>query len=214
MIVFDEIKKLFPAKKYQCGILSQKDTYQLGRALPVNRILWKAIKSSLIILQYTKVACDYSIKPDTEKILRPHFKDILLITLDFKTAAIKAGLASRGYNSLAWNPHFGFDCKITAWGFFEEIVGYQKPRFPEWLPFCKACLKCHQRCPSQAFLGKSIKNFKLDAYKCMSIIDKQVDDFKSIAHSSWNGVPGGVHPHCRICQEQLPCKVRASKIKY
>jgi len=224
MIDFNKIKYLFPRDEYKCGVLSQRDTYQLGRVrlkryyhtvgtllfIPGTKKLWKAIKNSLIILQYNTVAYDYSIKPKTEEILKAYFKDTLLLTLDLKTAAIKAGLASRGYNSLAWSPHFGFNCKITAWGFFEKIVGYQKPQLPEWLPFCKNCSKCQYYCPSKAFFGNSIKDFKFDTDKCESIIGKQVNDFadqNNIVLSMWNGVPGGILNHCRVCQEQSPCKV-------
>jgi len=225
MINFDKIKRLFSIKRYECGVLSQKDTYQLGQIrlkryshtvgtllfLPETKKLWEAIKNSLIILHYNTVVYDYSIKPETEKILRPHFKDILLITLDLKTAAIKAGLASRGYNSLAWSPRFGFNCKITAWGFFEKIIGYKKPRLPEWLPYCKNCLACHRNCPSKAFSGKSIEDFEFDIHKCESIIGEQIDDFvtqNNIAPSMWDGVPGGMPNVCRACQDRLPCKAR------
>ncbi len=224
MVEFNKIKQLFPRDKYQCGVLSQRNTYQLGRVrlkryyhtagtllfIPETKKLWETIKNSLIIMQYNTVAYDYSIKPETEKILRPHFKDILLLTLDLKTAAIKAGLVSRGYNSLAWSPHFGFDCKITAWGFFEKITGYQKPQLPEWLPLCKNCFKCHQYCPAKAFSGNSIKDFEFDTDKCESIIGKQVNNFadeNNIVLSMYNGVPGGIPNHCRVCQEQLLCKV-------
>ena len=233
MIKFNKIKQLFPRDKYLCGVLSQKDTYQLGQVglkcyyhtvgtllfLPETKKLWEAIKNSLIVLQYNTLAYDYNIKPETEKILRPHFKDILLITLDFKTAAIKAGLVSRGYNSLVWSPRFGFDCKITAWGFFEEVIGYQKPRLPEWLPYCKNCLACHHNCPSNAFSGKLIEDFEFDTDKCESIIGKQVNDFavqnkSNLSMRGWYGVPGGIPNHCRVCQDQLPCKVAIhNKIK-
>jgi len=228
MVEFNKIKQLFPKDKYQCGVLSAKDTYQLGQVRlrlrshiagtllfhPRTKKLWKTIKNSLIILQYNTAAYDYSIKSETKKILRLHFRDIILLTLDLKTAACRAGLASRGYNSLAWSPHFGFDCKITAWGFFENIVGYQRPRLPEWLSLCKSCFKCHYSCPAQAFFGNSIKDFKFNIDKCRSVIGKQAYCFaveENIVLSGWNGVQGGIPKFCRVCQEQLPCKVAKHK---
>ncbi len=91
MVEFNKVKQLLPIHKYQCGVLSQKDTFRLGQVrlqayyhtagmllftLETAK-LWKAIKNSLIALQYNTVAFDYSIKPEIESVLRPHFKDIL-----------------------------------------------------------------------------------------------------------------------------------------
>ena len=113
MIEFNKIKRLFPKDRYECGVISGKDTRKLGK-IKLNRYYhsegaiiktketkdeWDKIKSSLIVLQYTDVAFDYNIKPKTKKILKPFSKSIKQLTLDLKTAAIEAGLAIRASNS-------------------------------------------------------------------------------------------------------------------
>jgi epoxyqueuosine reductase QueG len=225
MVEFNRIKQLFPEDKYEIGVLSREETWQLGQskladeyslvgAIPLTSEtgrFWRKIKNSLIILQYSNIAHDYSIKPETQQILVPHFKkNIFLVTIDLKGAAIKAGLGCRGYNNLVWNPKFGFDCKITAWAFCVEIKGYQRPDLPEYLPICNVgCLSCRRACPSQAFSGEKIGEFKFDKEKCKKIIGPQIRQFRqknNLILNAWNGVAGGIK-HCRACQEQSPCKV-------
>lgn len=226
MIEFDKIKQFFPSDKYQIGVLNREETLQLGQVKLVDKYstvgairltseterFWRKIKNSLVILHYTDVAHDYSSKPKTQQILSAHFKKgIFLITIDLMTAAIKAGLGSRGYNKLVRNPKFGFDCKIVAWAFCEEIKGYQRPHLPDYLPICNVkCLRCHRACPAQAFSGGKIGDFKFSKEKCIKIIGPRIRQFsqeKSLIPSGWNGVVGGIK-HCRACQEQLPCKVK------
>ena len=225
MIKFEKIKRLFPEDKYQLGVLSREETCQLGQvkfadaysvvgAIPLTsetERYWRKIKNSLIILQHSDVALDYDIKPKTQQILVLHFeKDIFLITIDLKAAVIKAGLGCRGYNNLVWNPKFGFDCKIVAWAFCEEIRGYKKPYLSEYFPTCNVnCLRCHLACPSQAFSGGKAGEFKFDMRKCVHIIGSEIIQFKKKNHlmpSVWSGTSGGVKI-CRACQEQIECQV-------
>ena len=226
MAQFKKIKAGFPYKTYQIGIINKGETLSLSKvniidrysfvgAIPLTsrtRKYWDRIKNTLVVLQYTAVAHDYSIKPDTEKILSALLKqNYFLIVIDLKRAAMKAGLGSLGFNNLIWSPRFGFDCKIIAWAITEEIRGYKRGYSPAYLPACSGCgLQCHKACPAYAFSGNSIKDFKFDAHKCVKVIGNQIKkQYSDVYHSisGWRGVVGGIN-HCRACQEQIPCKPR------
>ncbi len=218
-IQFIEISQLFDCS-YQLGVLSQGETVELGQ-IPLkgychagrtvifnqkNQDFWMQLKSSLVILHYSDVAYDNTIKPKVSKILFPSFPDAKLITYDFKAAAVKAGLAMRGRNNLVWSTEFGFMCKITALGFKEKIVGYERQNLPERLPQCKNCSICTDACPGMAFAGGEYQR-----EMCESIIGPQVQShllkydrtFRRI-NVPWQGVPGGIKNHCQECQRHCP----------
>lgn len=226
MIKFSKLEKLFPHNQYQLGVLSGKDTYHIAQTklyryyhtagtllfTPQTIRFWKKIKSSLVIVKHTKVACDYGIKEDTQRILDQHFNNIILITLDYKNAAVKAGLGVWGYNGLVWSFKFAFDCKITVWGFLEEIVGYRKPKLPKYLLLCEGCFMCHRACPGQALSRSSIRKFKFFPERCEQIVGPEVKRARrfmgkhDLELSSWRGMRGGISHHCRVCQEQPICR--------
>ncbi|MBN1492818.1 MAG: hypothetical protein JW938_01575 [Candidatus Omnitrophica bacterium] len=225
MIEFKTIKNLFREDIYQIGVLDKEETWRLGRmklklldaystsgVIPLDQgteKYWNKIENSLIIVKYSDVAHDYDIKPKTQNILTAYFKkNIFMIRLDLKEAAVKAGLGCRGYNNLIWNPKFGFDCKIVAWAFCDEIKGYQKPNLPEYLPACNTdCLRCHHACPGHAFSGTTLETFRFDMTKCLAVINNDEVRHEVEARASvFSGVSGGLN-HCRACQEQTKCQV-------
>ncbi|MBD3289256.1 hypothetical protein GF337_10665 [candidate division KSB1 bacterium] len=218
-IKFADISCLFD-NTYQLGVLSQEDTFRLGQ-VPLkgychagrtvifnqkNRDYWMQLESSLVILHCSDVAYDYTIKPKSSNILIPLFPDAKLITYDFKAAAVKAGLAMRGRNNLVWSIEFGFMCKITAFGFKNEIVDYERPELPEWLPQCNDCSICTDACPGEAFVSGE---YQRDL--CESVIGPQVqshlikfDRRYRRTNVPWQGVPGGIENHCQECQRHCP----------
>lgn len=228
MILFEDVKKLF-GDDYQIGVLDGNETYHVGliplkgychagRTVifhPKTREYWQSLQSSLVVMHYCTVAYDYTIKPKSVKIIHKKYPEAKLITYDYKTAAIKAGLAMRGKNTLAWSTEFGFNCKITAFGFTEKIIGYNKPQLPEMLPDCKTCSECIDACPGWAFTdGHFVRE------KCEAIIGPQVKSHVSKLDViyrrlviPWQGIADGIKNHCRVCQTHCPVKVRFQKSK-
>lgn len=228
MIRFEEIDQLF-GDDYQVGVLDARATYKTGQ-IPLKgychagrtvifhqktQAYWRSLQSSLVVMHYSKVAYDYTIKPKSVKILQQKFPQVKLITYDYKTAAIEAGLAMRGNNTLAWSTEFGFDCKITAFGFTEKIIGYEKPKLPATLPDCEYCSICIDACPGCAFANRVF-----DREKCESVIGPQVKSYVSKLDPvyrrlviPWQGVAEGIKSHCRVCQSLCAVKGRYQKTR-
>jgi|GEM_PF-6844862 len=219
MINFSDIKELFD-DRFQLGVLNSEETIRIanirlkgyshaGRTIiftPKTQKYWRQFKSSLVILQFSDIAYDYTIKPTVEKIINAKYTNTSLITYCFKSAAIEAGLAIQAKNNLVWSTKFGFNCKITALGFRDDIIGYNKQVLPNFFPNCKDCIRCISACP-----GDALKNDTFNRDNCESIIGPQVQShlirYDKIYRRTvipWEGVAGGIKEHCRVCQEKCP----------
>ena len=168
-------------RDYQVGYLSRAqldhlltnevfyyDNFAAHTVLPEEQSYFRTIKGVLIVIAYSPAAYDYTVKKRAADALlgtlgpgdRP-------ITINFKAAALLAGMGMRGYNTLVWSTRFAFDCKILAFGLSQKL-DYRAPTLPEYLPICADCLLCHQNCPGRAFDLESEERFAPE--KCSEII--------------------------------------------
>jgi len=153
------------------------------------RELFPALKSIIVLIHFTPVACDYKVEEIAielgsllwEKLgLKTHIinkngkvdRDNLVGTewgassirydrlILLKELAYYAGLGQYGKNTLLINPRFGSDFKIQAL-FTEERLKYDSPMASRKYPNCKDCNQCIELCPGQA-----LRPHKIDPLKC------------------------------------------------
>jgi epoxyqueuosine reductase QueG len=83
--------------------------------------------------------------------------------INYKNAAIKAGLGKRGKNTIVINPVFGTRLRFAALKIdaFVETTG---DNADEGSPFCQACSVCINECPASILEPHQM----LDASKCLA----------------------------------------------
>jgi ferredoxin len=98
-------------------------------------------------------------------------KDWIPVYINFKEAAIQAGLGVRARNSLVYSYKFGFDCHVTAIMHFSKIenVPTNKRVNKKLWPRCTDCYDCVNACPVQAIHAKE-EPYWLDGSKCDKFI--------------------------------------------
>ena len=119
-------------------------------------------------------------------------KDWIPIYINFKEAAIQAGLGVRARNSLVYSYKFGFDCHITAIMHFSKITNIpnNKRVNKKLWPRCNGCYDCINACPVKAIHAKE-EPYWLDSSKCDNFIGvgehKRIPSVKTFWHKN-------VHP--------------------
>jgi len=193
-----------------------------GAAKRAQYALWKRIKSALVLVRRSLISLDYSLYIEADEILQRRFPhprggdltarrfatDRLSIRhlhylhkeapwvpvyFDFKSAAILTGLGVRANNSLVHSYRFGFDCKICAFGFKEEIVGYEKEINLGTLDLCEGCTDCMDNCPAGAIHCDGNVRW-LDAPAC---------DRMFFSGCPSRGVPGVVDTYHKCIEPEL-----------
>ncbi len=243
-IMFSDLKSLFDESLFDISILTPSETlYIVNNPLkiifqPVGLLYdektdftWRQLKTILVCVYHTSLAFDYSQYERANEVLANAIdpKSYIPVFFDFKLAAIFAGLGVKAKNGLMYSRKFGFDCKICAYGFFNEIVGCQKTVDKGYLSSCEGCTDCAEKCPSGAINNRE-EPFYLDKMLCESIVIEQtrkyliknsfppVDPEATFISTDWTkygfefqhgmlyqeGKPCPI-PICRICQELPKC---------
>ena len=188
-INYHEIVSLFSEDKWDLGIL--KDT-------PYKKVLNKPVKAAchfrgemmtnrlqapyqsnntIILARASEVAADYSLYEEANQILKKYIDDnkCIQIYLNFKEAAIYSGIGVRAKNSLIYNKKFGFQCKLCAFTFLDEIVNYPEPQINEdLLDICDGCTDCITNCPAKAIYEDFIDGNACDTFVGVGNSDKQI----------------------------------------
>ena len=179
---FSTIQKLFPSKDWDVGLLTKeqlkivancpiKGNYQIGRETHsdfTNGIHFKRIVNTIVLVKHTIDSFDYTLYEEASKILvENELKGWFPIYTNYKEAQILSGLGVRAKNSLVYNYRFGFDSKICAIGFDEEITEPPTNRRinKKYWQRCKGCDDCAIACPVGAIHNKE-EPYWLDGSKC------------------------------------------------
>jgi len=93
------------------------------------------------------------------------------IYINFKEAALRAGLGVRARNSLIFSYKFGFDCHIAAFAFNKPIVDVptNKRHNKKLWSRCRNCDDCVKACPVGAIHGNE-EPYWLDSTLCDNFI--------------------------------------------
>jgi Pyruvate/2-oxoacid:ferredoxin oxidoreductase delta subunit len=193
-ISFNTIKELFPAEHWDIGVLDEEKflncvnkpikykahnygvdyTNQLHFD-PNNRPITNAI-----VLARQGHTWDYTFYDEAVEIAKqlPTEKWRPLY-LNFKEAAILAGIGVRAKNTLIYSYKFGFDCHISIIGFLDKIVDVptnKRVNNKLWSR-CNGCEDCIVNCPANA-IKTSFNEHWLDGSACDNFIT--LNDHSSI----------------------------------
>lgn len=164
-IDYNKISNLFPEDKWDIGILKDilykkvlnkpvKAACHFSGEMMTNRLQAPYQSNNTIVLARTsEVAADYSLYEEAKKNLKNYIEDnkCVQVYLNFKEAAIYSGIGVRAKNSLIYNKKFGFQCKLCAFTFLDEIINYPEPIINEGLlDICDGCSDCMINCPAKA----------------------------------------------------------------
>ena len=182
MITFSSIQKLFSSEEWDVGLLT-KEQLKIVSYYPIkwktqldkdihmdftNDIHFRGIVNTIVLVRNTSKAFDYSLYDEAFQILVDSgLKEWGPIYTNFKEAQILAGLGVRAKNSLVYNYKFGFDSKICAVGFKEEITEPPTNRRinKKYWQRCKGCDDCAIACPVGA-IHNTEEPYWLDSGKC------------------------------------------------
>lgn len=166
MIDFNTIKNLFPENEWDMGVLSGisyrkvmnkpiKALCHFKGELVTNRLQSPRfdIENAIVFARTSTVGSNYSLYLEAEDYLKPYIDSDVCeqIYTNFKEAAILSGVGVRAKNSLIYNKKFGFQCKLCAFTFYDEIVNFPKVKANEGLlDLCDGCNDCIVNCPANA----------------------------------------------------------------
>ena len=155
MITFSSIQKLFSSEEWDVGLLT-KEQLKIVSYYPIkwktqldkdihmdftNDIHFRGIVNTIVLVRNTSKAFDYSLYDEASQLLVDSgLNEWGPLYTNFKEAQILAGLGVRAKNSLVYNYKFGFDSKICAVGFKEEITsffGVLKTQTEKWIEILK-----------------------------------------------------------------------------
>ena len=179
---FSYIEKLFPLEEWDVGLLTKEQLKfvayspikwksQLGKEVHsdfTNDLHFKNLVNTIVLVKHSIDSFDYSLYKDASEILLENELDNWSpIYTNFKEAQIQAGMGVRAKNSLVYNYRFGFDSKICAIGFNEEIIEPPTNRRinKKYWQRCKGCDDCAIACPVGAIHNKE-EPYWLDSSKC------------------------------------------------
>lgn len=164
-IDFKDIVELFPEDEWDIGILKGisykkvlnkpvKAACHFKGEMLTNRLQAPYQENNTIVLaRSSDVAADYSLYEEASWYLRKFINndECRQVYLNFKEAAILSGLGVRAKNSLIYNKKFGFQCKLCAFTFLDEIINFPDPIVNEGLlDLCEGCYDCIDHCPAKA----------------------------------------------------------------
>jgi len=160
-ISFDEISSLFDSKFWDVGIISSEQLLQCGH-MPIKRkmhpygidytndIHYYKLSNTIILIKDGHT-WDYTHYDESVHIMEKSrfVNNWYPIYINFKEAAIMAGLGVRARNSLVYSYKFGFDCHIAAIKFDNEIIDLPKNRRinNKMWKRCEGCDDCRKACP-------------------------------------------------------------------
>lgn len=179
MIDFNEIKELFPEDIWDMGVLSGinyrkvinkpvKALCHFKGELVTNRIHSpETIENAIVFARASDVGSNYSLYLEAEDLLKPYIDSGVCeqIYTNFKEAAIMSGVGVRAKNSLVYNEKFGFQCKLCAFTFYDEIVNVPDKKIDQGLlDLCDGCDDCIVNCPANAIHEDFIDSRSCDVF--------------------------------------------------
>lgn len=183
-ISFKKIKKLFPKKTWDVGVISAEDLKQCsnfpikvhfhhtGRDYVTGTGIHFGRFTNCIVLVCKGDTWDYSFYKEAARILKDNnITRAFPVYTNFKEAAILAGVGVRARNSLIYTYKFGFDAHICAFGFMDEIIDIptnKRKNFKMWRR-CKGCDDCAKACPAGAIHNES-EPYWMDSTACENFI--------------------------------------------
>lgn len=188
-INFTDIKNRFADELWDVGILNGSE-YKKVLNSPVKaachfkgEMLTNRLQApyqsnnTLVLARYSEVAADYSLYEEASSLLKDYIDSGICIQvyLNFKEAAIYSGLGVRAKNSLVYNKKFGFQCKLCAFVFLEDIFNFPKPEInKQILNLCDGCNDCINNCPANAIHEDFIDGNACDTFVGVGNSDKQI----------------------------------------
>lgn len=181
-ISFNEIKKLFNSEYWDVGVISEKQLLQCAH-MPIkwkmhtygadftNDIHFDKLANTIILIRDGHT-WDYTHYDEAFQImLNSSFDNWSPIYMNFKEAAIMAGLGVRARNSLVYSYKFGFDCHIAAIKFNDEIIDLPTNRRinKKMWKRCEGCDDCRKACPAGAIHNEE-EPYWLDSSACDNFI--------------------------------------------
>ena len=179
---FSFVQKLFPSEDWDVGLLT-KEQLKIVSYCPIkwksqigsethldftNFLHFSRIVNTIVLIKHTTESFDYSLYEEAAKILVENkMGSWFPLYTNFKEAQILSGTGVRAKNSLVYNYKFGFDTKVCAIGFDEEITDpptYRRINKKYWQR-CKGCDDCAIACPVGAIHNKE-EPYWLDGSKC------------------------------------------------
>lgn len=207
-ISFNKIKELFPSEHWDIGVLDEEKflncinkpikykahgygvdyTNQLHFD-PNNRPITNAI-----VLVRQGHTWDYTFYDEAVDIIKqlPTNSQWRPLYLNFKEAAILAGVGVRAKNTLIYSYKFGFDCHICIIGFLDKIVDVptnKRVNNKLWSR-CNGCEDCITACPVNA-IKTSFGEHWLDGSACDNFITLNDHDTIPSVKKFWHI---NVHP--------------------
>lgn len=186
-IDYREIEFLFPRNEWDMGILKGvsykkvinkpvKAACHFRGEMMTNRLQAPYQSTDTIVFaRSSTVAQDYSLYEEANQYLADYIEkgQCAQVYLNFKEAAIFSGIGVRAKNSLIYNRKFGFQCKLCAFTFFEEIINYPEPKVNEGLlDICDGCTDCIVNCPANAIYEDFIDGNACDTFIGVGNSDK------------------------------------------
>jgi ferredoxin len=188
-INYKELSSLFPEDKWDIGVLKDisykkvlnkpvKAACHFRGEMMTNRLQAPYQSNNTIVLaRASEVAADYSLYEEANQILKKYIDTnrCIQVYLNFKEAAIYSGIGVRAKNSLIYNKKFGFQCKLCAFTFLEELTDYTEPVINEGLlDICDGCSDCIVNCPAKAIYEDFIDGNACDTFVGVGNNDKQI----------------------------------------
>ena len=178
---------MFPKKDWDIGYLN-KEQLTICANIPVksksqqhgwdftNDIAWSwaGILNGIVLIRKSEIALDYALYDESSEILKKNdleeLDDWAHIYINFKEAAILAGIGVRARNTLVYSYRFGFDSKICVIGFKTNLTNppNNPPNFKLW-DTCTNCDLCRINCPVGAIHNKTEPNW-FDSEKCNNFL--------------------------------------------
>lgn len=178
-IKFSDIKKLFPEEHWDAALLT-KEQLKICAYSPVkakaqeygadftNNIHFLSLVNAIVLVRHSPDSWDYALYEEADAIMRNSgLENWFPVYTNFKLAAVLTGLGVRARNSLIHSYKFGFDSKICAIGFFDEIIEYPgstQANLKYW-ERCEGCSDCRAACPVGAIHNEA-EPFWLDSSNC------------------------------------------------
>jgi ferredoxin len=218
-IIFPYLQSLFVETPFDISILTPAEILYISNN-PLKSIFqpfgltydektdftWRQFKNILVCVYHTPVSYDYTQFARASEVLKNGVdqKSFLPVYFNFKLAAIFAGLGVMAKNGLVFSRKFGFDSKICAFGFFNEIVGCEKTVDRGYLSSCEGCTDCANACPESIMIEQTRKFMVEHAFP-------PVDPGVPFVGTDWAKY-GFEYRHGMVYQEDEPCPIPICRI--